>query len=142
YYRLAPGENDRRLYVREGFSGTERLLVDPEKLSAPGKRYSIDSYNSSSDGKYVSYTISLGGSENGEMRVVETATGRDLGERIDRCRFGAGAWLPDGHTFLYNRLQKLAAGAPPTDAYQKSRGSLHTVCSNAHQYRVLFGYDV
>ena len=74
YYRLAPGENDRRLYVREGFKGAERLLIDPEKLSAPGKRYSIDSYNPSVDGKYVSYTISLGGSENGEMRIVETAT--------------------------------------------------------------------
>src|SRR5436309_734536 len=31
YYRLAPGENDRRLYVREGLHGAERLLVDPEK---------------------------------------------------------------------------------------------------------------
>jgi prolyl oligopeptidase len=45
YYRVAPGENDRRLYVREGFKGAERLLLDPDKLSEPGKRYSIDSYN-------------------------------------------------------------------------------------------------
>ena len=142
YYRLAPGENDRRLYVREGFSGTERLLVDPEKLSAPGKRYSIDSYNSSSDGKYVSYTISLGGSENGEMRVVETATGRDLGERIDRARFGAGVWLPDDRSFLYNRLQKLAPDAPPTDLYQKSRVYLHVLGTNPESDRAIFGYEV
>src|SRR5258706_6054717 len=45
YYRLAPGENDRRLYVRDGFKGAERLLIDPDKLSSPGKRYSIDSYS-------------------------------------------------------------------------------------------------
>lgn len=96
YYRLAPGENDRRLYVREGLGGAERLLIDPDKLSSAAKRYSIDSYSPPFDGKYVCYTISVGGSENGEMRVVETATGRDLGERIDRARFGAGAWLPDG----------------------------------------------
>ena len=142
YYRVAPGENDRRLYVREGFKGAERLLVDPEKLSSPGKRYSIDSYNPSFDGKYVSYTVSIGGSENGEMRVIETATGRDLGERIDRCRFGAGAWLPDNRSFLYNRLQKLAEGAPPTELYQKSRVYLHLLGSNPENDRAIFGYEV
>src|ERR1700730_6854381 len=142
YYRLAPGENDRRLYVREGFKGAERLLIDPEKLSSPGKRYSIDSFNPSFDGKYVSYTISLGGSENGEMRVVETGTGRDMGERIDRARFGAGAWLPDGKSFLYNRLQKLAEGAPPTDLYQKSRVYLHVLGANPDTDKVVFGYEV
>src|SRR5260370_13433109 len=138
YYRLAPGKNDRRVYVREGFKGTERLLIDPDKLSSPGKRYSIDSFNPSFDGKYVSYTISIGGSENGEMRVTETATSRDLGEKIDRCRFGAGAWLPDNHSFLYNRLQKLAAGAPATDLYQKSRVFLHTLGSNPYNDRAVF----
>ena len=142
YYRVAPGENDRRLYVREGFKGAERLLVDPDKLSSPGKRYSIDSYNPSFDGKYVSYTVSIGGSENGEMRVIETATGRDLGERIDRCRFGAGAWLPDNRSFLYNRLQKLAEGAPPTELYQKSRVYLHILGSNPDNDRAVFGYEV
>ena len=142
YYRLAPGENDRRLYVREGFKGAERLLLDPDKLSEPGKRYSIDSYNPSFDGKYVSYTISVGGSENGEMRVIETATGKDMGERIDRARFGAGAWLPDNHSFLYNRLQKLAEGAPATELYQKSRVYLHTLGTNPDSDVAVFGYEV
>jgi prolyl oligopeptidase len=142
YYRLAPGENDRRLYVRDGFKGAERLLIDPDKLSSPGKRYSIDSYSVSFDGKYVCYTVSLGGSENGEMRVVETSTGRDLGERIDRARFGAGSWMPDGRSFLYNRLQKLAEGAPPTDLYQKSRVYLHVLGANPDADRVVFGYEV
>jgi prolyl oligopeptidase len=142
YYRRAPGENDNRLYVREGFKGAERLLIDPDKLSAAGKRYSIDSYSPSFDGKYVNYTVSLGGSENGELRVLETATGHDLGENIDRCRFGAGAWLPDNHSFLYNRLQKLAEGAPPTDLYQKSRVYLHTLGSNPESDRAVFGFGV
>ncbi len=142
YYRLAPGENDRRLYFREGLKGAERLLIDPDKLSSPGKRYSIDSYNPSFDGKYVNYTVSIGGSENGELRVIETATGRDLGERIDRARFGAGAWLPDNQSFLYNRLQKLPADAPPTELYQKSRVYLHKLGANPNEDRAVFGYEV
>jgi prolyl oligopeptidase len=142
YYRLAPGENDAKLYVRDGLNGKERLLVDPEKISVPGKRYSISDYNASFDGQYVSYTVSIGGSEEGEMRVIETATGKDMGERIDRARFGAGAWLPDGKSFLYNRLQKLAKGAPPTDLYQKSRVYLHALGANPDSDKPVFGYEV
>src|SRR5437764_1479446 len=142
YSRLAPGENDAKLYVRDGLNGKERLLVDPEKISVPGKRYSISDYNASFDGQYVSYTVSIGGSEEGEMRVIETATGKDMGERIDRARFGAGAWLPDGKSFLYNRLQKLADGAPPTDMYQKSRVYLHALGANPDSDKLIFGYEV
>jgi prolyl oligopeptidase len=105
YYRLAPGENDRRVYLRGGLEGPEHLLIDPEKISQPGKRYSIDQFNASLDGQYVSYRVSAGGSENGEIRVVETATGKDMGERIDRAREDAGYWLPDGKSFLYNRTK-------------------------------------
>src|ERR1043165_9057277 len=83
-----------------------------------------------------------GAAENGEMRVIETATGKDMGERIDRARFGAGAWLPDNHSFLYNRLQKLPEGAPATDLYQKSRVFLHTLGTSADTDRVVFGYEV
>ena len=142
YYRRAPNENDRRLYVREGLSGTERLLVDPEKVSADGKRYSINSYSPSFDGKLVAYRISAGGSEIGEIRVLETATGRDLGERIDRARFDAGNWLPDGKSFLYNRLQKLPAGAPATDLYRKSRVYLHVLGANSDTDKAVFGYEI
>ncbi len=49
YYRLAPGENDRKLYVRDRLDGRERVLVDPETFSAPSKRYSIDEFNASLD---------------------------------------------------------------------------------------------
>jgi prolyl oligopeptidase len=142
YYRLAPGDNDQKLYVRESLTGTERVLVDPEKLSSPAKRYSISDYTPSFDGRLVAYTISVGGSENGEMRVIETATGRDLGERIDRARFGAGSWMPDGKSFLYNRLQKLPDGAPSTDMYQKSRVYWHILGADPNTDRPVFGYGV
>jgi len=142
YYRLAPGDNDQKLYVRESLTGTERVLVDPEKLSSPAKRYSISDYTPSFDGRLVAYTISVGGSENGEMRVIETATGRDLGERIDRARFGAGSWMPDGKSFLYNRLQKLPDGAPSTEMYQKSRVYWHILGADPNTDRPVFGYGV
>ncbi len=142
YNRRAPNENDYRIYVREGFNGAERLLVDPDKIANDGKRRSINSFSLSQDGKYLSYVSSVGGSENGELRVVETATGKDTGELIDRARFGAGDWLPDGKSFVYNRLQKLAPNSPQTDLYQKSRVYLHVLGTNADTDKAIFGYEV
>jgi len=142
YNRRAPNENDFRIYVREGFGGAERLLVDPDKIASDGKRRSVNGYSVSQNGKYLSYISSVGGSENGELRVIETATGKDTGEFIDRARFGAGDWLPDGKSFLYNRLQKLAPDAPPTDLYQKSRVYLHVLGTNADADKAVFGYEV
>ncbi|HEV8159058.1 MAG TPA: hypothetical protein VGP58_08515, partial [Pyrinomonadaceae bacterium] len=83
YNRRAPDENDFRIYVREGLGGAERLLVDPDKIASDGKRRSINGFAVSQDGKYLSYISSIGGSENGELRVIETATGKDMGELID-----------------------------------------------------------
>src|SRR5229473_2950252 len=59
YFKTSPGTNNRRLFVRSGFDGKERLLVDPETLTAEGKHYSIDYFNPSPDGKLVAYSISV-----------------------------------------------------------------------------------
>ena len=142
YYRRAPDEQDFRIYTREGLNGAERLLLNPEKIANDGKRRSINGFSLSQDGKYLSYVSSVGGSENGELRVIETATGKDSGELIDRARFGAGDWLPDGKSFVYNRLQKLAPDAPPTDLYQKSRVYLHVLGTSADTDKAIFGYEV
>lgn len=142
YLRLAPGENDRKLYVREGLNGPDRLLVDPEKLSSEAKRYSIGDYSVSQDGRYVSYSIAAGGSEMGELRIIEVATGRHLGEVIDRVRIGAGSWLPDNRGFVYNRLQKLGPNNPPTEQFQKSRVYLHLPGSDAETDKPVLGYEV
>lgn len=142
YLKLAPGENDRKLYVRERLDGAEQLLVDPVKLSSKEKRFSISDYSVSNDGKYVSYSLAAGGSEMGELRVIEVATGRDMGELIDRVRIGAGSWLSDGRGFLYNRLQKLQTGSSPTEQFQKSRVYLHFLGTDPETDKPILGYGV
>ncbi len=54
----------------------------------------------------------------------------------------AGDWLPDGKSFAYNRLQKLAPDAAPTDLYQKRRVYLHVLGTNADADKAIFGYEV
>jgi prolyl oligopeptidase len=142
YYKTRPEDNDHSLYMREGLDGAERLLVDPAEISSAGKRYSINDFSPSPDGRYVSFIVSIGGSENGEIRVIETATRKDMGERIDRARFDAGTWLPDGKSFLYSRLPKLPPGAAPNEAYEKRHVYRHVLGTSPDADEAVFGYGV
>jgi len=127
YLKLAPGDEIEKLYVRNGFQGTERLLVDPARLTAGDTHFALDYFIPSLDGKYLAYGVSPGGSEESVLHIMEIATGRVLADSITRARFGAVSWLPDGRSFFYNRLQPLAPDAPPTDKYMKSRMYLHVI---------------
>ncbi len=133
-----------KLYMREGTSGRETLLVDPEKLAPPGGApYALNYYTPSDDGRYVAYGVSPGGSEDAVLHILDTTTGRDTGETIDRAQFGEPiGWRPDGRSFFYNRLQNLAPGAAPYEKYLKSRAYLHVLGTDPEKDTVVFGYGV
>lgn len=143
YFKLAPGDNDQKLYVRESLNGEERLLVDPQKLSlGAGKRSSIISFSPSPDGKKVAFLIAAGGAELGEIRVVETDTGKFLDDKIEPSRWSAGAWLPDASGFLYIRFTNLNDNAPPTERFQKRKVFLHRLGEATENDRAVFGFEV
>ena len=144
YLKALSKEPILKLYMREGVSGNEKLLVDPEKMGAPGgPPYAINYYAPSNDGRYVAYGVSPGGSEDAVLHILDTNSTRDTGEAIDRVLFGGAiSWLPDGRSFVYNRLQKLAPGAPPTERYLKSRNYLHQVGTDPEKDPPVFGYGL
>jgi prolyl oligopeptidase len=142
YVKTEPGSENHKLYVRDNATTTERLLVDPEKLTtADGKHFSIDYIQPSIDGKYVAYGISPGGSEESILHVVESATGKSLSDVIDRAQFGQPSWLPDD-SFFYTRTQKLPPDAPPTAKYQKLRTYHHVLGTDPDKEAAVFGYQV
>lgn len=139
YQKRLASENIGKLYVRDGFSGKERLLVDPDAVKSPdGKHSAIDYYGPSPDNKYVGYGISVGGSEESVLHVIEVATGKPTRDIIDRANFGNPSWLPDGR-MIYNRLQKMAPNAPVTDKYQNSRVYIHKLGEDPESDTVLIG---
>jgi prolyl oligopeptidase len=141
YYKTEPGSDNRKLFVRDTLSSPERLLVDPEKMTtADGKHYSIDYFQPSLDGVYVAYGISLGGSEESVLHVLQAATGKVLPDSIDRAEFASPSWLPDGKSFFYTRAQKLAADAPPTAKYQKLKVFRHTLGGDPDTEPLVFGF--
>jgi prolyl oligopeptidase len=143
YLKAEPGEDNRKLCVRDGVNGSERVLVDPQKMTtADGKHVSIDYFQPSLDGKYVAYGISPGGSEDSVLHVIESATGTVLPDAIDRAQFASPSWLPGSHSFFYVRTQKLEKDAPPTARYQKLRAYVHTLGGDPDKEPAVFGYEL
>lgn len=143
YLKQRASELTPKLYVREGLTGAEKLLADPEPLKGTASGHaSISYYNVSQDGRQVAVGVAAGGSENTVIHILNTTTGKESGETIDRATFGNVQWLPDGRSFTYVRMPKLAADAPVTEKRQKFRVYRHTVGTDPEQDKAVFGYDV
>ena len=121
YQRRGVKDDQFKLYVREGFDGRERLLFDPETLhKSTGKPHAINYYSPSPDGRWVAVGVSAAGSEDASMRMLDVASGKQVGPEIDRARFGAISWAPDSAEIYFHRMQKLDPGMPPTEKFQRS----------------------
>ncbi|HCO95271.1 MAG TPA: S9 family peptidase, partial [Phycisphaerales bacterium] len=102
---------------------SERIIVDLVKID-PGASTSIDFYVPSPDGSLVAVSLSVGGSESGDVHVYSVKTGEQIGEVIARVNGGTAggdlAWTPDGKGFYYTRYPR--AGERPAedmDFYQQ-----------------------
>lgn len=150
YLRYVPGADAADLVTRTRIDDEPRVVFDPAAIGDEDARWSIGMYAASPDGRHVLVLVAPGGNEAYETRVIETATGRDLGIRITRT-YGDDAyvpqWLPDGSGFLYFRLRDLAADAAPTELYARSRAYVHRLRDDGRmndpgQDRAIFGHAV
>ncbi|MGF1466342.1 MAG: prolyl oligopeptidase family protein [Sandaracinaceae bacterium] len=92
-----------------------RVLLDP---AAEASTTAIDWHVPSPDGSRVAVSLSRGGSEQGDVHVLDVATGQRVSEVVPRVNGGTAggdlAWLPDGTGFFYTRYP--APGErPPED---------------------------
>jgi prolyl oligopeptidase len=137
--RQGAGQDQPVLYVREGLHGEDRALIDPNGMSRDGTT-SLDWWSPSWDGALLAYGLSDGGDENSTLRVLEVATGRDLGatEVISRARYASIAWLPDGSGFYYSRFPEKGSVPAGEEAYHK-RIYEHRIGRDAEGDPLVFG---
>ena len=111
------GANTSKLFVRDGLTGADKKLIDPDVFAKAGSHASLDWWAASPDGAHVLFGSSPGGSEKSTARIMVTETGALLPETIDRTDDASPSWAPDGGGFYYNRLQ---AGVPfDSTAYEE-----------------------
>jgi prolyl oligopeptidase len=140
YRKRLRSENQASLFVRKSSGGPERMLLNVPKLSTPEVHVSLDQYTPSDDGKLVAVGISPGGSEMQTAHIYETASGRELPERIER--YLGGSFSPDDKTLYYLQLEKLGPDAPPTDKYKKPTEYSHVIGTSVAKDTLVIGQGV
>ena len=142
YLELPSGKSDYLLMTRATSGGPSRLLLDPATLAEGGKHAAIDYYVPSPDGQYVAVGVSLGGSENSVLHVVETATGKLLSESISRAQEASPSWTDDSKGFYFARLQPMAQGAAASTKYDNERVYYHRLGAAEETDQPVFGPDI
>src|SRR5881394_3249989 len=86
--------------------GSERVVLDPNKLDAKGK-IAIDFVEASLDGKKIAVSLSEDGSELGTLHFYDVESGKQIGETISHVNGptagGSVAWNADGSGVYYTR---------------------------------------
>jgi prolyl oligopeptidase len=137
YTRREGTQNQPVLYVREGLSGNDRVLMDVNKMSNDGT-VALDWWFPAEDGKYVAYGTSPNGSEESTLRLIETASGKLLPDTIERTRFASLAWKKDNSGFYYTRHPK-KGDVPAGEEVYHVKVFYHDLGSDPDKDPLLFG---
>jgi prolyl oligopeptidase len=142
YLETPPGKSDAELKTRPVAGGEARLLLDPATMATAGQHAAIDYYVPSPDGKYVAVGVSLGGSENSTLHVLEVASGKMLSESLTRAQSAQPSWTDDSQGFYFSRLQAMVPGAAASTKYDNRRVYFHRLGSEEASDVAVFGPDV
>ncbi|MEM6259585.1 MAG: prolyl oligopeptidase family serine peptidase [Planctomycetota bacterium] len=124
------GDQDHAvLYVREGYDGNKRVLLDVNTLSED-KLTALGWWSPSPDGSLLSFGLYEAGDENTTLHLMDVATGEWLDTKITG-KAGGIQWLPDNKRFFYSKLADI--GNP----YSKQI-KLHTIGEDPANDRLMF----
>lgn len=137
FLRRDPGQQFAVLYTIDPGRDTERVLIDPMALDPDGLT-TLDAWQPSKEGDRIAYQISVGGTEESVVYVMDVATGETIDGPIDRCRYSPIAWLPGGDAFYYVRRLP-PKELPDSEINFHRRVFLHTVGADADSDVLVFG---
>lgn len=117
-------QNQSVLYIQDSLKGEARVFLDPNKLSEDGTT-SLGTYSVSKDGKYFAYAISKAGSDWNEIYVMETATGKQLTDKLEWVKFSGISWRGNG--FYYGRYDKPVGGGALSSKNEYKKVYYHNI---------------
>ena len=119
YKKTLGGENVGKLFFREGWKGTEKLLFDSANYKT-GVVTTIESILPSWDGKHVAMGFSSGGAEYSEIRVLDVEQGTLLPESIYPS-YGPIGWTKDSKSFFYDAGKVTDIKSPDIELNRKTK---------------------
>ncbi|RIV89183.1 prolyl oligopeptidase family serine peptidase [Aurantiacibacter zhengii] len=101
-------QNQSPLYVRDSLDAEPRLLIDPNEWADDGAT-ALAGWVPSPDGSKLLYSVQDGGSDWRILRVMDVATGEQIGGEIRWAKFTGLSWVGDDG-FLYSRFPEPEEG--------------------------------
>jgi prolyl oligopeptidase len=128
-------QNQSVLYIQEGLDAEPRVFLDPNKLSTDGTT-ALSGYAASHDGSYFAYAIAKAGSDWNEIYVIETASGRQLADKLEWVKFSEIAWKGNG--FYYSRYDKPGDGGELSSKNEFKKVYYHKVGDPQNQDKLIY----
>ena len=92
--RLA-GEDQTSIYVRHGWAGKEKRLIDPAQLSKDPNT-SVTLEDVSRDGSMIEYRVRLGGADEGGIHVFDVKAGKPMPDELPSALYWSVNFTPEG----------------------------------------------
>jgi prolyl oligopeptidase len=100
YTRKHADKEKTIVYWKQGETGAEKVLFDPNQWSADGST-GLGAWAPSWDGKYVAYAVKEHNSDESVTRVFDVVAGKDLPDTIEGTKYAQASWTPDSQGFYY-----------------------------------------
>lgn len=104
FYKNDGLQNQSVLFIQEGWKGTAREFINPNKLNEKGTS-SLGSVVLSRNQKYCAYSVSDAGSDWQSIYVKDVKSGAMLNDVIRYCKFSSISWKGD-EGFYYSGYDK------------------------------------
>ncbi len=126
YPRRDAGKEKFTVYWREGSTGPEKVLLDPNAWSADGSS-SLGVWAVSYDGQRVAYSVKANNSDEATLYVMDVATGKKSDvDVIEGAKYASPSWAPSGKGFYYTLLP-LPGVVPTADRPGYAEVRFHTL---------------
>lgn len=99
------GEDQASIYVRAGWAGKDKRLIDPAQLSRDPNT-SVELMDVSRDGTLVAYAVREGGADETTIHVYNVKTGKALFDTLPRGIYWSLDFAPDGKGIYYTRTNQ------------------------------------
>lgn len=94
------------LYVRDGLTGADRILIDPHTLS-PDHTVDITFEDASRNGHFLVFSVRTGGEDETELRVMDVDQGIELPDHLPRALYrGVACSRANDSGFYYARQSR------------------------------------
>lgn len=103
-------QNQSVFYTVQPLNGEPRVLLDPNTWSKDGT-VALAGMAVTDDGNKIAYGVAEAGSDWNTWRVLDVASGKQLGDEIKWVKFSGAAWDKDGQGFYYGRFPSPEPGA-------------------------------